>query len=180
MDAFGLMQQLGVIPVHGAEPYGPEDGWTQPTRTRDVTADPERARAIARRHFEEVWAGANLSVADEIYAPQCVGHCGAFPDQHGYPESEKAVVERDRATFPDLTVAILDQIAEGDRVTTRWLATGTHLGGTQAPPTGNTVRFTGIHIHRLEGDKIVEVWALDDLLGLLQQMGVVPTPEHAH
>ena len=83
-------------------------------------------KALARRHFDELWSQGKLATADELYDPACVGHCGIFPDQTGYPASEQAIIARDRAGFPDATISVEDQFAEGDRVLTRWTLRTTH------------------------------------------------------
>jgi predicted ester cyclase len=69
-------------------------------------------------------------------------------------------------------------IAEGDKVAIRWAARGTHQGellGIQ--PTGKQATWTGISIYRFADGKIVEAWWSKDVLGLLQQLGVIPPPE---
>ncbi len=139
----------------------------------------EENKAIVRRHYEEFWAKGDLGVADEIYSTECVGQYANYPLQRGYPESEKQTVIRDNTVIPDTRIEIVDQIAEGDKVVTRWRATGTHTGPMEGvQPTGNRIDLTGVHIHRLKDGKIVEVWAVDDLFGLMQQMGVIPPQEH--
>src|SRR5229473_286320 len=73
-----------------------------------------------------------------------------------------------------LTV-INDQIAEGDKVVTRWTATGTHKGQLMAiAPTNKHATVTGVDIDRYQDGKVVEAWASYDMFGLLQQLGVVP------
>jgi steroid delta-isomerase-like uncharacterized protein len=73
-------------------------------------------------------------------------------------------------------MAIEDQVAEGDKVVTRWTATGTHKGELMGiPPSGKKVRVTGIAIDRLEDGKIVESWSSFDQLGMLQQIGAIPS-----
>ncbi len=81
----------------------------------------EQNKAVARRHFEEFWTQGDLSVADEIYSPAVVGHCGNLPDQTGYPECEKELVRQDLIAFPEGVATVEDQIAEGDKVLSRWL-----------------------------------------------------------
>jgi predicted ester cyclase len=138
----------------------------------------EENKAIARRHFEELWTNGDLTVADEIYAPGAVGHCGNLPDQTGYPECEKELVRQDRVAFPDGTAAVEDQIAEGDKVLTRWRFRGTHTGPLYGnPPSGAAISVSGFHVHRIVDDKIVEIWALGDLHGLFEQMGALPSQE---
>jgi predicted ester cyclase len=143
----------------------------------DPTTAPAALKSIARRHFEEVWNRGNLSAAADIYDPTCVGHCGLAPDQTDYPASEQAIVARDRAGIPDAVVSIDDQVAEGDRVLTRWTLRGTHsvpLFG--QPPTGREIVLHGMHMHRIQDGRIVEVWAAPDTLGLLMQVGLVGEP----
>ncbi len=69
-------------------------------------------------------------------------------------------------------------IAEEDKAVTRWTATGTHQGTLMGiPPTGKQATATGIVIGRLANGKFVESWLNFDALGMLQQLGVIPTPE---
>jgi predicted ester cyclase len=81
-----------------------------------------------------------------------------------------------RQGFPDLRFIIQDMVAEGSRVVVRWTSQGTHRGmfaGTA--PTGRQVSNEGIGIYRVEDGKIVESWSQVDRLGVLQQIGAVPT-----
>jgi steroid delta-isomerase-like uncharacterized protein len=81
------------------------------------------------------------------------------------------------SAFPDLHWTIEDAVAEGNKVVLRLTARGTHRGAFQGiPPTGKQVTVTGIIISRLADGKIAEEWANRDVLGLLQQLGVVPVP----
>jgi predicted ester cyclase len=75
------------------------------------------------------------------------------------------------------THEIEDQIAEGDKVVTRMTARGVHerdLPG--IPATGNQLTMTATVIHRIENGRLAEKWSDKDLLGFLQQLGVIPTP----
>ena len=77
--------------------------------------------------------------------------------------------------FPDANITIEDQLAEGDRVVTRWTGHGTQTGQLmEMPPSGKRVAVQGVQIDRLSGGKIVESWTLFDQLGMLQQLGAVP------
>jgi steroid delta-isomerase-like uncharacterized protein len=139
----------------------------------------EKNKATARRWFTDIIAQGKLSVADEIFAPHHVVHDPHAPPG-GWasgPESLKKIAAPFRAGFPDLEVTIEDQIAEGDKVVTRWSATGTNAGSLHGmPPTGKTVRVTGANVARLAEGQIVESWFNFDMLTLLRQLGVVPTP----
>ena len=81
-----------------------------------------------------------------------------------------------RTTFPDIDVSVDDLIAEGDRVVIRWTGTGTHSGEFMGvPATGVKISVTGIAIDRIEGGKIVEHWEQFDTLGMMQQLGAIPS-----
>lgn len=99
---------------------------------------------------------------------------GAAPDTEGIDELEVAF-RRFHDAFPDLHIALDDVIAAGDRVVTRWTATGTHRGelaGVAA--TGRSVRWGGIDVYRFDQGLIVEWWRNDDFVGLLHQLGRDP------
>ncbi len=82
-----------------------------------------------------------------------------------------------RSAFPDLQATVEDQVAEGDKVASRFTFRGTHRGELAGiPPTGNQVEVTGIVISRIEGGKGAEDWSNYDALGMMQQLGVVPPP----
>jgi predicted ester cyclase len=140
----------------------------------------EDIKRIARRHFEEFWTKGDLDVADEIYSPDALGHCGNLPDQTGYPDCEKELVRSDQIAFPDGVATVLDQLAEGDKVLTRWRFEGTHTGPLYGNPASNQrVSVTGFHVHHIVDGKIVEIWALGDFYSLLTQIGALPSPETA-
>lgn len=125
-------------------------------------------KVIVRRWNEEFWKG-NLDVSDEILAPDCVFH-GV-----GGPQEIKEALGRINRGIPDGQFTIEDQIAEKDKVVTRWTIRGTHQGELWGvPPTAKQLNYTGISINRLAGGKIVEDWFEADILGLMQQLGIVP------
>ncbi len=134
-------------------------------------------KAIARRADEELFDRGNLDVADELFALNFVYHDPASgEDWHG-PESVKRYAAMLRAAFPDLHYSVEDQIAKGDKVVTRYTASGTHQSELMGiAPTGNRVEITGISITRIEDGKIEEIWENYDTLGMMQQLGVVTLP----
>ena len=91
-------------------------------------------------------------------------------------EAAKQFAADYRQAFPDLQTTIEDQVAEGDKVVTRFTARGTHQGETEAfgPPTGNRVEVTGITVEQFADGKIAEDWTNFDALGLMQQLGLIP------
>jgi steroid delta-isomerase-like uncharacterized protein len=138
----------------------------------------EENKAISRRVGEEIFNGGDLDLADELYAPDYVLHDPSLPeDLHG-PEGLKRYVAMTRAAFPDARVTVEDQVAEGDKVVDRWTARGTHTGEFMGiPPTGRRIEVSGVTISRFAGGKIAEDWYQGDDLGMMRQLGVIPSGE---
>jgi steroid delta-isomerase-like uncharacterized protein len=134
----------------------------------------EEHKAVARRLFEAMTRG-DLGAVDELFTPDAVVH-----DQ-GRELRGREAIKRGlallRAGFPDVVYTVEDQIAEGDEVASRYRGEGTHLGEWRGvPPTGRRFAYTGVLIHRFEGSQIAEFWGHSDSLGLLRQLGAVPSP----
>ncbi len=137
----------------------------------------EQNKALARRNLEEVWSKGNLAVADEIFAPDYVSHqhshAGGPQDVRGR-EALKTFVLEFRQAFPDFYDIVEDQVAEGDKVVTRFTSVGTQRGPLMGiEPTNKQVRWSGIAIDRVVGGKIAEEWVSWDMMGMMQQLGVV-------
>jgi len=141
----------------------------------------ENKKVLTRRSWEIVAQGNLDTLKDalvEVYADDIVLH---EPDEdvRGI-EGLKQFVSMIRSAIPDLRITLEDDIAEGEKVVSRWRAQGTHQGELMGiAPTGNKVIITGITIHRIEEGKIVEEWENWDALGLMQQIGAIPSPEEA-
>jgi steroid delta-isomerase-like uncharacterized protein len=138
----------------------------------------EANKAISRRLFLEIFSQGKMAVADEIIAPNNVNNGpGTLPGLPSGPEGTKQLIQIYRNAFPDIQFTIDEQIAEGDTVMTRWTGYGTHKGELAGiPPTGKTATVTGIGVDRIINGKIVETWGIFDQFGMLQQLGVIPTP----
>ena len=136
----------------------------------------EENKRVARRIVEEAFTQGRLEVIDELVADEFVNHDSAAPpDLPPGREGLKELVRFYQRAFPDAQVTVEDQIAEGDRVVTRYTARGTHQGDFAGlPPTGRQATAEGISIDRIEGGKIVESWNAFDQLGLLRQLGAIP------
>lgn len=136
----------------------------------------ESNKAVARRFLEEVFGQGKMSVADEIVAPDHVDRGpNVLPGRQPGPEGSKMVVTLYRNAFPDIQFTIDEQIAEGDKVMTRWTGYGTHKGELAGiPPTGKSATVTGIGVDRIVNGKIIESWGTFDQFGMLQQLGVIP------
>ena len=91
-------------------------------------------------------------------------------------EGAKAVHQMMLEAFPNFHTRIDDLIAEGDKVVARITMMGTNTGTFMGmPPTGKTVEFTGIYIARVKNGKIIEHWGEEDSIGLMQQLGAMPS-----
>lgn len=100
-----------------------------------------------------------------------------FPGQGPGLDGLKDVLHAMRAAFPDMHWAVEEQIAEGDKVVTRFEWTGTQRGEfLRVPATGRPVKVWGMVIDRLEEGRIKDTRILMDTLGLMMQLGVVPPP----
>jgi steroid delta-isomerase-like uncharacterized protein len=140
----------------------------------------EENRALIQRFVEEAFNRGNLGVVDEIYSPDYVGHTAGAPEQTSGPEGVKGFVGLYRSAFPDLHTTIEDIVTEGDKLAYRWTAVGTHQGELfGVPPSSNRVELTGITIERMEGGKIVETYNNFDQLGMMRQIGAIPSPEQS-
>jgi predicted ester cyclase len=134
----------------------------------------EENKALIRRFYEEVFNKKNLAAIDEFYSPNHVDHT-LPPGLPVSPEGTKQAITMILTAFPDLRVTIEDMIAEGDKVVTWFQTHGTQQGSLGGiPPTGRHVTVSTIEITRVIDGKIAEDWGLDDKLGMLQQLGLVP------
>ncbi len=134
----------------------------------------EENKALIRLFYEEVFNKKNLAAVDDFFAPDHVDHTLPAGLPVG-PEGTKQAIAMTLSGFPDLRVTIEDMIAEGDKVVIRFTTHGTQQGALGGiPPTGKQVAVPTIEITRIAGGKIAEDWGLDDRLGMLQQLGLVP------
>jgi len=132
------------------------------------------AKKIVKQLFEEPWKG-NLGVIDEYVAPGYIGHDPSEPEIIRGPEGFRAFVEKYLTAFPDGRITVDDQIAEGDKVATRWTGRGTQTGEIAGiAPTGKQATVSGLTISRLEGGMVIEDWTTWDTLGMLVQLGAIP------
>jgi steroid delta-isomerase-like uncharacterized protein len=129
-------------------------------------------KALVTRYYDEVLNRRDLAALDDLLAPDFASW---LPDgaRLGRAEYRDAVMASHQA-FPDLVVEVLDQLGEGDKVATRWRASGTHRGPFAGiPATGRPVTITAIHLHRVADGKLVEHWEEIDVFRLLRQLGAL-------
>ena len=141
----------------------------------------EDLKELMRKFVDEVWNQGKLDVVDQLVAPGCVTHDPAA--QGGEltgPDGVKQLASMYRNAFPDTRFEINDLIVEGDKVAARLSASGTHKGALMGiAPTGKRVSITGQAITQFRDGKQVESWSSYDQLGMLQQLGVVPSMQTA-
>jgi predicted ester cyclase len=130
----------------------------------------EENKVVVRRFFEELLSTDNLAVADELLSPDFRFYFAGSPDPMDLVRYKEFLVAR-RATFPDRRFAVEDMIAEGDKVSARFTMRGTHA------PSDREVSMTGIDMIRLAEGKMVEDRVEVDQLGMMQQLGVILSPE---
>lgn len=138
----------------------------------------EENKALVRSFVEEFWNQGNTAAADELMtADATIVLPGAGQVSK---ESLKEFAVMIRGAFPDWHSTMQEMIAEDDRVGERWTGRGTHQGEFQGiAPTGRLVAVPGFVLYRITSGKIAEFCGLFDGFAMLQQLGQLPSPEHA-
>jgi steroid delta-isomerase-like uncharacterized protein len=135
----------------------------------------EQNKALVRRFVEEVQCQHNLAALDELFSPDFVDHSGMTDPPT--LEGSRRFFSMMFAAFPDMRFVIRQQIAEGDKVLTHKTLQATQLGPFMGiPATGKAVAVDVMDIFTVAGSKITEHWTVGDMLGMMQQLGVVPGP----
>jgi steroid delta-isomerase-like uncharacterized protein len=124
----------------------------------------EDNKALMRRWFEEVLNKGNMAAVGDFIAPTYVGHAPGAPDVKG-PDGFRQRHTALSTAFPDLRFTIEDLIDEGDKVTVRYTAHGTHKGGDYlgVAPTGQEMTWAGLTVFHLANGKFQEAWLMSDL-----------------
>ena len=134
----------------------------------------EQNKTIIRQFIDETLNQGDIEAAEKFVAKDVVEQV-PFPGQGPGIEGVKDVLGGMRAAFPDLHWTVEEQIAEGDKVVTRFEWTGTHRGPfLGVEPTGRSVQVWGIVIDRLQDGKIKDTRILMDALSLMMQLGAIP------
>ena len=132
--------------------------------------------AVVRRFVEEVITQGDIDSAARFVWEDVVEQV-PLPGQGLGLAGLKDILRGMRSAFPDLNFAIKEQVAQGDKVASRFEWMGTHLGQfLGVPATGRQVRVWGIVIDRLEDGRIKDTRIIMDTLGLMMQMGAFPPP----
>jgi len=128
-------------------------------------------KKIIERRVEEIWNQGKLATIDELIAVNLISN-GQPVGREGFRQFVTAV----RTAFPDIHFTVEDTVVEGDKVVIRYTGRGTHQGAFAGiPATGKQVHFPGIDIFRIANGQMAEEWLMYDQLGLLQQIGAIPS-----
>lgn len=137
----------------------------------------EQNKALYRRFVDEVVNKKNLAVIDELMAPDYLEHEEMPPGLPSGVEGQKLMMGMLFSAFPDLQSSTDVLIAEGDLVVGHHTTTGTHTGDFMGiPATGKRISIGEVHIVRIVNGKGVEHLGQVDMMGMMQQLGVVPPP----
>ena len=138
------------------------------------TPDEQANIALVRKFFEVGPSKGDLAASDALLHPAFSLHT-PLPTPGPGIAAMNNVITTCRAAFHGLHVTIDDMMADGEMVTARFTARGTHNGGFMGlSPTGKAITLTGIEIFRIEDGKIAELWGEANLMGLMQQLGMIP------
>ncbi len=131
--------------------------------------DLEANREIVRS-FHKVWSNGQVNVLDTLLSPDFVCHFINNIEWKGI-EGAKTTITGHKKSFPDWNEEIVDIIAEGDKVVTRYKSTGTHQGVFNGiDSTGNKVTIYETSIYRIANGKLVEQWGFPDEVSLRNQL----------
>jgi steroid delta-isomerase-like uncharacterized protein len=145
---------------------------------RHTTSSTNDNKEVVGRYFETIWNRGEFDREAEFVAQDCIVHAPPIP---GIPDGiagPLTIVKTFRDAVPDLRLTNVLLVAADDRVVQRWVVHGTHTGEDLfgVPPSNVALVLTGINEFRIEDGKIAERWGTMDVLGMLQQLGVVPDP----
>jgi predicted ester cyclase len=134
-------------------------------------------KTLARECIEELFNRGHTEYLQDLSELSFIGHDPVSTKSVSL-DDEKKIALSFRAGFPDLRCSVNDVVSEGSRVVCRWRMTGTHQGSFLGfAPTGRRVAFDGISEMRFHESRLAEQWTLYDCLGLLHQLGVLPSLE---
>jgi predicted ester cyclase len=131
--------------------------------------------AHVRRFIDEVWSGGNLDVIDELTTPDVILHSAVLPGPaHGRAALREYVLGL-RTACPDLQFTVEEFLVDGDRIANRGFFHGTHTGDLLGiPPTNRPIKVGYTEFAHMRDGQAAEIWILPDLLGFMQQIGMVP------
>jgi steroid delta-isomerase-like uncharacterized protein len=148
--------------------------YTNAYNLRDMTA--EENKKFMTHFIEEVINKKNLDAINTLVAADFIEHL-PFPGQGPGQEGLKFAISSLFTGFPDMKWTVQEQVAEGEKVVTRFTWTGTHAGEFMGlPPTNKEVEVWGVVLDVVRNGQFAESRIIMDTVGLLQQVGVMPRP----
>jgi len=142
---------------------------------KEVCMAADENGALVRRFLEELFNQHDMGAIDRYLSADYVEHV-VPPEIPPTRDGFRQFIEAFFIGFPDFRYTIDDVIAGGDRVAVRLTAHGTHTGEFMGiPATSKHASWGEMHIGRMRDGTIVEHWGLADTLGMLQQLGAIPT-----
>lgn len=128
---------------------------------------------LFRHLLEDAFSTGDLSIVDEVVATDFIEHQrGARSGLEGL----KGMIQMLRSWFPDLKLTVVDMVEQDDKVWGRIIARGTHLGTVMGKPgTGTPIQIDIIDVCRFANGKMVEHWGVPDTLGMMEQIGLLPS-----
>jgi predicted ester cyclase len=145
-----------------------------PILPMNSTSSQETNKSLFLRLIDEGFNKGNMTVVDELVSQDSKEHQRG---NHDGAEGTKEVINTLRKWFPDFSMLAEDIVASGDKVWVRFSAAGTNLGSMMGrPPTGKRMDIDVIDIVRIKDGRIVEHWGIPDQLGMMLQIGLLPSP----
>lgn len=136
-------------------------------------------KSVARKFFETYGKQHDVEGLAPLFAEQSIIYSTSAPgpqDFMTYKQEGYTIL----AAFPDIDTEVVEQLEDGDKVVSRVRWSGTFSGTFNGmPPTGRTFQAESVAIDTIRDGKIMERFEISDMLGMLQQIGVIPTSEAA-
>ena len=136
----------------------------------------DRNKARVGDFLDRVFTGGDIEATGDYFERDMVEEM-PFPGQGPGLDGLKETLIRIRSAFPDSNWTVEEQIAEGDKVLSRFVWSGTHQGEFLGiPATHRPIAVWGMVIDRFAGEKIISTRILMDMFGMMMQLGVIPSP----
>jgi len=153
-------------------------GDKMPDSEKNIVAHAEEHRALFTRWFEELWNKKNYAITRELVADEFTAHGAGGQDIKQGPDGVASMVKIWHDAFPDGHMTMDDISTEGEMSVIRMTFRGTHTGDFYGVPASNKkVEVTSIGIDRVVDGRIKEGWGELNMLGMMQQMGAIPSPD---
>ena len=144
-----------------------------------MPTEQERNKALVLQMYEEVWNKKNHAFIEQAVSSDFVDHPPKrfFEVPRRGRESLYEAARGFHKGIPDFHDRMIQIIAEGDRVVYLGEITGTHTGELfGVPPSGKPIKVLGINYFRMQDGKVIERWGIFDVMGMMQQIGMIPSP----